>query len=216
MASYVYLIKNNVNGNVYVGVSDGDLHRLEEHKIGIKSNSHLQRAIKVYGVENFTFVMLEEWPTMTRALEAETEMIVYLRALGATLYNMNDGGLGGINPTSELRAKISKNVKAALKHADLSFYECPKYRQSLSLATTASYTLELRQRRSKDLFEQWEKWRSKEAQVSPQRAYDVYKSAGDRYRRRDDMLNAQKCYAIANEILSKNSDIDTRVYRKMK
>lgn len=215
MTAYVYIIQNIINGNVYIGVSNGDLHRLKEHKFGIKSNIHLQRAIKFYGIENFIFDMLEEWPTFNRALEAETEMIVYLRSLGAVLYNMNDGGMGGINPTIALRKKISCNVKLALKQTDMSFYKRFDYREKLAKSVKASYNDTLRDCRRKNAFQQWEAWRQQEALISPQHAYDVYKSAGDRYKRKADKENSEKCYAIASTILATNPNIDTRVYRKV-
>ncbi len=74
-------------------------------------NEHLRRAIKKYGVENFDFFVIEERSTAEQAYEAETELIQYLRSIGARLYNMNDGGVGGINPTKEVRDKIRKAYK---------------------------------------------------------------------------------------------------------
>lgn len=199
MSAYLYIVQNLIDGYVYVGVSDKDLHRLDEHKVGLKSNIHLQRAIRKYGIENFSFGQIEEWQTFERGLEAETEMIVYLRALGARLYNMNDGGMGGLNPTPELRARISANVKKALKNADMSFYSSPKYRETLSKAIVRSYTDELRQRRAAGTDAQWERWRIQQAMISPQRGYKVYRGAGDRARRRGDAFKASELYARAEQ-----------------
>lgn len=92
MPSFLYIIQNNLDGKTYVGVSKNDLHRLVEHQTGVKSNKHLQNAIKLYGVENFSFECIEEWPTYDKALEAEIEMIAYLKSIGAILYNMTNGG----------------------------------------------------------------------------------------------------------------------------
>lgn len=106
MSSFVYIIRNLINGKIYIGASKNDLHRLDEHKRGIKSNIHLQNALKAYGVQNFYFEMLEEHHTFQDALNAENELIEYFRYIGADLYNKNDGGFGCSNPSQETREKM--------------------------------------------------------------------------------------------------------------
>lgn len=57
----IYRIHNLVNDKNYIGKSEVSIEaRLDEHRIGKKSNFHLQSAIKKYGIENFEFLVLEE------------------------------------------------------------------------------------------------------------------------------------------------------------
>ena len=57
----IYKITNIINGKCYIGKSESNIEkRLNEHKVGRHSNEHLQRAIQKYGIENFTFEVLEE------------------------------------------------------------------------------------------------------------------------------------------------------------
>jgi predicted GIY-YIG superfamily endonuclease len=100
------MVQNVLSGKAYIGVSKGNLHRLQEHREGIKSNEHLQNAIRRYGVENFRFESIEEWDTCEEALQAEHDIIVYLKAMGAVLYNKTDGGRGCLNPSPETRMKM--------------------------------------------------------------------------------------------------------------
>jgi len=113
------------------------------------------------------------------------------------LYNENNGGLGGPDPTPELRARISASVKNALKNADMSFYSNPEYRAKLSKSVSESYTDELREKRANSTVEQWARWREQKALVEPDRAYIIYKEAGDRARRKGDHEHASELYQHA-------------------
>jgi len=59
----VYLIKNKITGNYYVGSSVNIYRRSSGHKSKLlankHSNQHLQNAINKYGIENFCFEILE-------------------------------------------------------------------------------------------------------------------------------------------------------------
>lgn len=57
--SGIYSIINEINGNQYVGSAKDLYLRLLEHIAGKKSNSALQNAIIKYGLNNFTFYVLE-------------------------------------------------------------------------------------------------------------------------------------------------------------
>jgi group I intron endonuclease len=64
--SGVYLITNIINGKVYVGSAANSLNqRLHNHKYKLGKNKHenvyLQNAVNKYGIENFTFEILEEY-----------------------------------------------------------------------------------------------------------------------------------------------------------
>lgn len=63
MKSGVYIITNILNNFYYIGSSKDIYRRLREHKGGLfrdkHENNRLQRAYNKYGVENFTFELLE-------------------------------------------------------------------------------------------------------------------------------------------------------------
>ena len=59
----IYLIKNNVNGKCYVGSSSNINSRWQHHKkpsVWKKSNNELYTDFQEYGLENFSFEVLEE------------------------------------------------------------------------------------------------------------------------------------------------------------
>lgn len=64
MNSGVYIIKNLINGNFYIGSSCDIKKRWNSHKSGLRNNKHvnkhLQNAWNKYGEENFIFEIIEE------------------------------------------------------------------------------------------------------------------------------------------------------------
>lgn len=71
--SGIYIIKNTVNGKVYVGSAVDIPRRKKEHFVygGRHSNLLLQRAIKKYGLRNFGFQIVEEVRDKTKLIERE-------------------------------------------------------------------------------------------------------------------------------------------------
>ena len=62
MKGYIYQIKNNINGKIYIGqtsISIEERWRQHLRDANIK-DYHLYRAFKKYGIENFTISILEE------------------------------------------------------------------------------------------------------------------------------------------------------------
>jgi len=60
--SGVYAIVCNVTSAIYTGSSMNMANRLVAHLIDRDTNAHLQNAIVKYGLENFTFVVVEVYP----------------------------------------------------------------------------------------------------------------------------------------------------------
>ncbi len=58
--SGVYVIRNNITKECYVGSSKGVEHRMGNHKYGYTNAPLLNKAIQDYGSENFSFELLEE------------------------------------------------------------------------------------------------------------------------------------------------------------
>lgn len=89
---YVYQIKNNITNSVYIGITKNLESRFREHK-NCSNNKYLRAAINVYGIENFTFSVLET-TTIELCSEREVFYIAEARKLGNT-YNISNGGLIG-------------------------------------------------------------------------------------------------------------------------
>lgn len=62
----IYIITCKINNKHYIGKSIHYFHRIGQHKIALKENKHhsyhLQKAYNKYGVNNFVFDILEEYP----------------------------------------------------------------------------------------------------------------------------------------------------------
>lgn len=105
--SGVYAFINTINGKQYIGSAKDFSIRLSEHLGARKSNIHLQRAISVYGKENFHFVIYAYAPyILPDILLLENEFIQ--KFLFDQLYNQAP------NATSMLGYRHSDNTKAKM------------------------------------------------------------------------------------------------------
>lgn len=119
MSSVVYVVQNKITGDIYVGKTNNSFFRWRKHQrdavLGSKSRFH--RALRKYGVCSFSFFVAEEHALESDAYQAESSLILYLRAMGATLYNENEGGFGGGSPSDKVRLKISQSRKG-FRHSE--------------------------------------------------------------------------------------------------
>lgn len=107
----IYLITNTLNGKQYVGQTQRTLlHRMKQH---LKEHLYIDRVIRKYGIENFTFKVLEECATIDELNEQERFWIATLNTKKPNGYNLTDGGEGvpGMSHTKESCKKISKTMK---------------------------------------------------------------------------------------------------------
>jgi group I intron endonuclease len=125
----VYAITNTASNKMYVGQTVNLRNRRSNHLTALRGqkhkNPHLQAAYNKYGEAAFVFDILEDCPTVEEANEVERFYITYLRWLGITLYNVQEGGLGlsdtacqkirqgtkGRVITQEWRDKIAKKAR---------------------------------------------------------------------------------------------------------
>src|ERR1039458_1293248 len=116
-AFYLYLATCLVTGDRYVGRTTQTIaRRWSRHKADARSTSqtHLHRAMRKYGVENFIIEPLilfdEDFSSEPELNAAEIRMIRLLR-INCTLYNLTDGGEGTTG--SKLGGSISGKINAS-------------------------------------------------------------------------------------------------------
>lgn len=111
MKKGIYIIKNKVNGKVYIGQTKKLGQRYSEHLGRIKKHKHhnelLQRAFEKYGVDNFEYSVLEEVLESSMLNEREKYWIDYYGGLNSDKnYNLKDPLLN--EHSDYVRKKLSK------------------------------------------------------------------------------------------------------------
>lgn len=130
----LYVIVNTVSHKVYVGKTDKSFkYRFDGHEYALSHNAsknrHLQRSWNEYGSDAFIFCILRiarhvntSSPKETYILRKETALQEidtikqFRKIIGyRMLYNQNDGGDGGVDPTPELSALLSQRDRESWK-----------------------------------------------------------------------------------------------------
>jgi group I intron endonuclease len=121
---YIYIIKNIINGKMYVGQTINLIARWSCHKYNSNTyNYPIYLAMRKYGIENFQFIPVENFNTQPEADIAEKFWIDLLetkyRKFG---YNIKDGGSHGKH-SEESKSKMSliKIGKKASENTKLKF-----------------------------------------------------------------------------------------------
>lgn len=93
MFYYLYEIRNNLNGKIYVGV-----HKTRDLNDGyMGSGKVINAAIKKHGIENFTKVILETFENAKAMYARETEIVTDEFLARDDVYNLRRGGHGGFD-----------------------------------------------------------------------------------------------------------------------
>jgi len=104
---YVYQIKNEINGKIYIGKHS--TNNFDDNYMG--SGTRITRAIKKYGIENFTKRIIDVCLTEEQAFELESFIVDKEFIERSDTYNILIGGAGGIVWSSKAR----KNLKEVNK-----------------------------------------------------------------------------------------------------
>ena len=118
----VYKIENQLNGKSYVGQTVREARqRFSEHA---RSNSPLGRAMRKYGVENFTIQVLDEAGTMDELNAKEIEWVSRENTMTPIGYNLCIGGgsTEGFNHGAESKAAMSAKKQGKFHGAENPFY----------------------------------------------------------------------------------------------
>ena len=115
---YIYKITNLINNKIYIGCTVNPELRFQKHKDSALSggNCKIHRAMKKYGIENFTFEIIDTI-LLENMYEREIYWISHYNSMNEG-YNMTSGGEGGNTYASksedELRS-IKKRVSDGLR-----------------------------------------------------------------------------------------------------
>ena len=103
----IYKITNKLNGMIYIGQTSQTFEeRMLGHKYGLL---YVDQEINKYGIEHFTFEIIEECDTKEELNERERYWIAYFNCKSPNGYNFTDGG----NSTSNGRKSNEKNINFA-------------------------------------------------------------------------------------------------------
>ena len=116
-AGVIYAITNRVNGMQYVGKTERvDFEVRWKQHVQLahgESKQYIHRAMRKYGVEKFSFDVIQRCHTITTLNAAESRWINKLHTFAPNGYNLTVGGDG----TSGFRYKQSKTTRIKMSHA---------------------------------------------------------------------------------------------------
>lgn len=145
----VYEHRNNLNGKVYIGITDNIEERWSGCGAKYKSCSAFYNAIKKYGWDGFTHTVLRDGLSFDEAVLAEKEFIAQNRSNvsrygnASNGYNLTDGGEGivGYHHSDETRCKIGDILRNPSSETRAKMSQASKGRQSWLGKTHTAETL---------------------------------------------------------------------------
>ena len=103
----IYKIQNKINDKVYIGRTIKDLNeRISGHLI---SDSYIGRALRKYGLQCFDISVIDAVNNRETLNDKEIEYISFYNCKVPNGYNLTDGGEGILNPSDELRQRMSES-----------------------------------------------------------------------------------------------------------
>lgn len=127
----IYKIQNLINGKVYIGQSVNIARRWKEHRNSAEnsrtdSDNAIHRAMKKYGLSNFSFKVIEE----CLAEELDEKEIYWISYYNSNKedsgYNLTTGGQGCSGCGKILNEELAEKIRIALRDTKLSQEEISK------------------------------------------------------------------------------------------
>lgn len=116
----VYKITNKINNKVYIGCAVNYNVRIKAHKsCKYKGALLLHKALLKYGINNFSFEILQEYETKQDMYNGEITFIKQYNSLNPNGYNLHHGGKGGKIELSKEQLKQRKEHAKSLTHLHL-------------------------------------------------------------------------------------------------
>lgn len=120
---YLYEVKNTMDNTIYIGKTNNIKRRWRTHRNN-SENILLNRAIKKYGYEHFSFRVIKSFYSEEECYNQEKILIEQLRNSGENLYNIAEGGKGifsgtnhylyGKHHSDESKRKMSESHKGKI------------------------------------------------------------------------------------------------------
>lgn len=122
----IYMFKNLINGKIYIGQSINIKYRQYRHFSNTKNNknSPLYNDLRLYGIENFEFDILEEC-SIEDLNSKETFYIKKYNSLYPNGYNIHAGGSTRQRVTDKLHQKEAE-VISLIENTDMLFSDIAK------------------------------------------------------------------------------------------
>ena len=106
MYGYIYKITNKVNNKIYIGKHKHDIPELDCKYVA--SGTYINRSIRTYGIDNFTIELIDVAYTVEELNDKEIMYIDKYDSIAPNGYNLTHGGDGLLNPSQEVRDRMSK------------------------------------------------------------------------------------------------------------
>jgi group I intron endonuclease len=119
---FIYIIKNIINGKLYVGQTDNPFGRWSRHKYNSTRYKYpIYLAMQKYGIDKFQFVPIENFTTQEEVDIAEIFWINLLETRNNKFgYNIKEGGSHGKHSEeSKKKMSVIKRGKCASKDTKL-------------------------------------------------------------------------------------------------
>ena len=104
---YIYLITNLINNKKYVGQTSDFTRRMTQHKT--QDVQLIDKKIKEYGIQNFTFQIIDENDDPEIINQLEKDYIQQYNSLVPTGYNVHKGGKNNSIGEENSHAKLKES-----------------------------------------------------------------------------------------------------------